>query len=196
MNAFGEKQGNTTDSFIRKDYIMKKNRRVIALVCAAVMIITSVSIGAIAAEPMTTNNVFRVLFNSKVRSGESSSSTSLGTAVSGSTLLSPTSNTTTYIYSQTKWTKLNWNSGFGYIRNDLICPDTTVYCATTSINVRDAASTSGTTLCTIAANTVLQRVNSSTYTGSGYSWYKVRVRTGNYEGTVGYVAVNYITYGY
>lgn len=104
-----------------------------------------------------------------------------------------------YFYSTDDWTRIYWNSSpNGYVRNDLTCPDTFIYKVTASaVNIRAGIGTTATVIESLPSGAYVERLDNTTYCGSGYSWYHVRIRTdGDFEGSVGYVVTNYVSAGY
>ena len=155
----------------------------------------SLSMGALA---LTTTYYYRVLFNCTVRSGAGTNYSSLGTAGIGSNQHGYYPSTT-YTYSKSQWEKIHWNGGAGYIRNDLVCPDTFIYTVnTSSLTVRSSPGISNSAVCSVGSGIKLERMDDSAVTTGTdtYTWIHVRVRTGVNEAKTGYVAAEYLSYGY
>ena len=141
---------------------------------------------------------YRTLFNCTVRSGAGTGYSSLGTTGIGAKLQGYYPSTT-YAYSSATWQKIHWNSGAGYIRNDLLCPDTFIYKVnTSSLTVRSSPGVANGAVCSVGSGIRLERMDDSAVTTGTdtYTWIHVRVRTGSNEGKTGYVAVEYLSYGY
>ena len=173
-------------------------KRFISFLCVLGLLFSLLSLGILAAKPMSETNQFRMLFTSKVRSGPGTTYSAIGTTQEGSIELGYSSSAS-YSYSTNHWTRIYWNSSpNGYVRNDLTCPDTFIYKVTaSSVNIRAGIGTTSTVIDSLPSGAYVERVDKNTYSGSGYTWYRVRIRTdSDSEGSVGYVVASYISAGY
>ena len=170
-------------------------KRVIAFISVLVIVATIMTIGASAALP--TGYRYRVLFNSTVRSGAGTDYSSLGIAGIGSSQQGVNSSSS-YVYNDYAFTKIHWNSGYGYIRNDLLCPDVLVYRVNVSTNARIRVEPEDPSYVTVPDDTVLQLLSDVTQPDSStnYVWYNVLVRTGDEEGYRGWIRSDLVTIGY
>ena len=96
--------------------------------------------------------------------------------------------TVNYVYSINRWTDVTASNGIGWVRNDLLCPSENCYAVSTSagLNLRDGPSLNSEIVRTLEYGTSVEVISF----GSAFNF--VRVRTGIYEGDVGYVSANYI----
>lgn len=145
----------------------------------------------------STSEYFRVLFNSTVRSGKGTSYSSLGTAAAGS-LQRRSVIPYAYVYNTYAWSEITWQGGYGFLRNDLICPDDIIYRVNVSTSARIRSTPTSSSYITVPDNTVLQRVSNETHpdSSSNYVWYSVLVRTTEDEGYMGWIRSDLVTIGY
>lgn len=97
--------------------------------------------------------------------------------------------TVNYVYSINRWTDVTASNGIGWVRNDLLCPSENCYAVSTTagLNLRAGPSTSHAVMCALEYGTYVEIIS---VISSNFAF--VRVRTGIYEGDVGYVSANYI----
>lgn len=86
---------------------------------------------------------------------------------------------------------VSYGSYTGYVNASSLCPaiDCFKVNTTSGLNLRQSASTSSNVLHVLAYGTYVYRKNSAG------TWYYVRVLTGNYKGSLGYVDHSYLTEG-
>ena len=96
--------------------------------------------------------------------------------------------TVNYVYSINRWTDVTASNGIGWVRNDLLCPSENCYAVSTpaGLNLRAGPSTSHAVMCALEYGTYVEIISIVD------EFAFVRVRTGDYEGTRGYVSVDYI----
>lgn len=96
--------------------------------------------------------------------------------------------TVNYVYSINRWTDVTASNGIGWVRNDLLCPSENCYAVSTTagLNLRAGPSTGYPVVYALEYGTYVEVISF----GSAFNF--VRVRTGDYEGTRGYVSVDYI----
>ena len=96
--------------------------------------------------------------------------------------------TVNYVYSVNKWTDVTASTGIGWVRNDLLCPSENCYAVSTTagLNLRDGPSLNSEIVRTLEYGTYVEIISIVD------EFAFVRVRTGDYEGTRGYVSVDYI----
>lgn len=174
---------------------MKKSKRFLAII-GVIAIIACILTIAVCADA-STSEYFRVLFNSTVRSGKGTNYSSLGTASVGS-LQRRSVIPYSYVYNTTSWSEITWQGGYGFLRNDLICPDDIIYRVNVSTSARIRSTPTSSSYITVPDNTVLQRVNNETRPDSStnYVWYNVLVRTTANEGYIGWIRSDLVTIGY
>lgn len=96
--------------------------------------------------------------------------------------------TVNYVYSINRWTDVTASNGIGWVRNDLLCPSENCYAVSTpaGLNLRAGPSTSHAVMYALEYGTYVEIISIVD------EFAFVRVRTGDYEGTRGYVSVDYI----
>lgn len=96
--------------------------------------------------------------------------------------------TVNYVYSVNKWTDVTASNGIGWVRNDLLCPSENCYAVSTTagLNLRDGPSLNSEIVRTLEYGTYVEIISIVD------EFAFVRVRTGDYEGTRGYVSTKYI----
>lgn len=176
---------------------MKKTKKAFALILTVIMLLSVMTVCASATKPVisTSNRWFTACFNYNIRATPSNSGTVVqlvnksynrysGGTTSGSYVYTPNTNPTwVSMYNATQTT-------LGYARSDLVCPKDRCYKvnAASGLNIRESYTTGSDLVCTVSNGTYLEVINVMSST----PWCQVRVRTGDYEGKVGYVAYQYI----
>ncbi len=163
----------------------------LAVLSVTMFVTSTLSIGVYAQKPviLPDNHWHTACFNYYIRPtpGSSSYSEYVQKAKNRHSTVVTSAN---YVYSKTNWYSIATSSSYptdnGYARSDLICPKDRCYKVNTTsgINVRSGVGTDKPVVCSIS-NGIYMEVRSLHDSGN---WCYVRVRTGSYEGTMGYVA--------
>ena len=160
---------------------------------SVIMLLTSMmSIGVFAQKPviLPDNHWHTACFNYYIRGSQSNTGTQLEYVNKAKNRHSTTATSANYAYSTSIWYSIATSSSYptdnGFARSDLICPKDRCYKvnASSGINVRTGVGTDKPIAFSIG-NGIYLEVMSLYDSGN---WCRVRVRTGSYEGSTGYVA--------
>ena len=173
----------------------KTNKRITAATMSLLLVLTvmlslcTVNVSAATPAINTSNRMFVACFATRIRSGASTSYSSLESLSKNAYRYSQSTTSGTYDYSTQDWMRLNTSGGTnGYIRRDMVCPTDRCYKITASsgLNLRERPEADSRIIATIPYGEYVQ-VKSIT---GGYS--VVIVRTGDYEEEEGCVVNTYL----
>lgn len=174
----------------------KTNKRITAATMSFILVLTvmlslfTISVSAVTPVINTSNRMFVACFTTRIRSGASTSYSSLESLAKNAYRYSQSTTSGSYDYSTQDWMRLNTSGGTnGYIRRDMVCPTDRCYKVTASsgLNLRERPEADAKIIVTIPYG---EYVQVKEVTG-GYS--VVIVRTGNFEAEEGCVVNTYLS---
>ncbi len=176
-------------------YMKKTVKRTLCLLSLVVILVSVMTTFASATPSIWPSNCWHTgCFTYKIRATDSSSGTLMETVSKRKNRISPDNNygrSDQYSYSVTGWMSMKTKSGStGYVRRDMVCPMDRCYevTSTSGLNIRSGVGTDKPVICSVSQGDFLELRTAQ----SGH-WYYLRVRTGDYEGTMGYAVYDYMS---
>ncbi len=169
-------------------------RRIISILCSVLIVFSMV--GNLPAYAIYQEDYYVTVVRCNVRSTASTNGTILETVNAGTLKKDYECNCAPEVwnYCPASWTKVFQGNGFGFIRNDLICPLLQAYYVGTpsGINLRTNPYLSATIIGGLSQNTIVA-TRTFMEMHDNIIWSYVVVMTGPYEGEYGWVAYDYLS---